>query len=178
VAASTAAPVPNGRTGPLIGWAGTRGIVTVVTALALPQNFPERGMLLFAAFTVTLGTLLVQGLTLRPLVLALHLNDDDPINREVREARVTAADAALNVISGGTVEGVQAVRAELEAERQMAELAYEGDGRPTFPATALRAKTLAASRQRLVAMRREGAIGDAAFHRIEEELDLAVATRA
>ena len=55
-----------------------------MTALALPQNFPGRGMLLFAAFTVTLGTLLVQGLTLRLLVLALHLNDDDPINREVR----------------------------------------------------------------------------------------------
>ena len=50
---------------------GTRGIVTIATALALPQNFPERGMLLFAAFAVTLGTLLVQGLTLRPLVLAL-----------------------------------------------------------------------------------------------------------
>jgi hypothetical protein len=33
-----------------------------LTALALPQNFPERGMLLFAAFAVTLGTLLVQGL--------------------------------------------------------------------------------------------------------------------
>ena len=55
-----------------------------MTALALPQNFPGRGMLLFAAFTATLGTLLVQGLTLRLLVLALHLNDDDPINREVR----------------------------------------------------------------------------------------------
>jgi Sodium/hydrogen exchanger family len=74
-------PLPHWRTGRLIGWAGTRGIVTVVTALALPQNFPERGMLLFAAFTVTLGTLLVQGLTLRPLVLALHLDDVDPINR-------------------------------------------------------------------------------------------------
>lgn len=181
VAASTAAPLPNWRTGLLIGWAGTRGIVTVVTALALPQNFPERGMLLFAAFTVTVGTLLVQGLTLRPLVLALHLNDDDPINREVREARVITADAALTAISGETVEGVQAVRAELEAERQMAELADEGDERPTLPLKALRAKALAARRQRLLELRREGTIGDAAFHRIEEELDLAdlaVAKRA
>jgi CPA1 family monovalent cation:H+ antiporter len=39
---------------------------------------------------------------------------------------------------------------------------------------------LVARRQRLHELRREGAIGDAAFHRIEEELDLvdlAVATR-
>ena len=63
-------PLPSWRTGLIIGWAGTRGLVTVATALALPQGFPERGMLLFAAFTVTLGTLLIQGLTLRPLVLA------------------------------------------------------------------------------------------------------------
>src|SRR5436190_4193242 len=46
-------PLPSWRTGLVIGWAGTRGLVTVATALALPQTFPERGMLLFAAFTVT-----------------------------------------------------------------------------------------------------------------------------
>jgi NhaP-type Na+/H+ or K+/H+ antiporter len=172
-AASSAAPLPSWRTGLLIGWAGTRGIVTIATALALPQNFPERGMLLFAAFAVTLGTLLVQGLTLRPLVLALDLDDDDPIDREVREARVATADAALAAISDETVEGIQALRAELEAERQVAGLAYEGDGRPTLPIKALRAKALAARRQQLLEMRREGVIGDAAFHRIEEELDLA-----
>jgi monovalent cation/hydrogen antiporter len=60
-AASASAFSPSWRTGLLVGWAGTRGIVTIATALALPQNFPERGMLLFAAFAVTLGTLLVQG---------------------------------------------------------------------------------------------------------------------
>jgi CPA1 family monovalent cation:H+ antiporter len=179
-AAAAGASSPSWRTGLLVGWAGTRGIVTIATALALPQNFPERGMLLFAAFAVTLGTLLIQGLTLRPLVLALDLNDDDPINREVREARAATAAAALAAISDETVEGIQALRAELEAERQVAESAYEGDGRPIFPIKTLRAKALAARRQQLLAMRREGVIGDAAFHRIEEELDLAdlaVATR-
>jgi hypothetical protein len=55
----------------------------------------------------------------------------------------------------------------------VAELADEGDGRSTFPIKALRAKALAARRQQLLAMRREGVIGDAAFHRIEEELDFA-----
>ncbi|MGC1408381.1 MAG: sodium:proton antiporter [Acetobacteraceae bacterium] len=178
--AAAAAPLPSWRTGLLIGWSGTRGIVTIATALALPQNFPERGMLLFAAFAVTLGTLLVQGLTLRPLVLALDLDDDDPINREVRKARVATADAALAALSGETIEGIQALRAELESDRRVAELAYEGDGRPTLPIKALRAKALVARRQQLLTMRREGVIGDAAFHRIEEEpdlADLAVATR-
>jgi hypothetical protein len=104
-------------------------------------------------------------------VLALDLDDDDPINREVREARVATAVAALAAISGETVEGIQALRAELESKRQVA--AYEGDGRAPLPIKALRAKALAVRRQQLHAMRREGVIGDVAFHRIEEELDLA-----
>ena len=83
-------------------------------------------------------------------------------------------------LRGETVDGTQPLRAELESEREIAASAQEGDGRPTFPEKALRAKALVARRQRLHEMRREGTIGDAAFHRVEEELDLAdlaVATR-
>jgi CPA1 family monovalent cation:H+ antiporter len=108
------------------------------------------------------------------------LGDDDPVNREVREARVATAEAALRALRGETVDGVQALRVELESEREIAASAQQGDGRPAFPGKALRAKALTARRQRLHEMRREGTIGDATFHRIEEELDLAdlaVATR-
>jgi Na+/H+ antiporter len=179
-AAPGGGPLPSWRTGLIIGWAGTRGLVTVATALALPQGFPERGMLLFAAFSVTLGTLLIQGLTLRPLVLALRVRDDATIDREVREARIATAEAALAALGDEAGGEAEALRAELEAERWIATTARDGDGRPTLPAKALRAKTLAARRDRLLAMRSDGVIGDEAFHRLEEELDfsdLAVATR-
>jgi CPA1 family monovalent cation:H+ antiporter len=167
-------PLPSWRTGLIIGWAGTRGLVTVATALALPQDFPERSMLLFTAFTVTLGTLLIQGLTLRSLALALGLRDDeDTVAREVRAARLAAAEAALASLSDAPREEAASLRAELQAERQMAALLDEGNGLPILPAQALRAKALAARRNRLLAMRRDGVIGDEAFHRIEEELDLA-----
>jgi CPA1 family monovalent cation:H+ antiporter len=59
--AASDGPLPSWRTGLVVGWAGTRGLVTVATALALPPTFPERGVLLFAALTITLGTLLIQG---------------------------------------------------------------------------------------------------------------------
>jgi monovalent cation/hydrogen antiporter len=75
-------------------------------------------------------------------------------------------------------EDAEALRAELQAERRIA--AGAGNGRPFFPGNALRAKTLAARRDRLLAMRSKGVIGDEAFHRLEEELDfsdVAVATR-
>jgi CPA1 family monovalent cation:H+ antiporter len=166
-------PLPNWKTGLVVGWAGTRGIVTVATALALPHHFPERGMLLFSAFAVTLGTLLIQGLTLRPLVLALRFPEDDTVDKEVRAARVATAEAALAMLAGEHGAAADALRAELESERRNAADAREGDGRPIFPSKALHGRVLVARRDRLHALRSDGAIGDDTFHRLEEELDLA-----
>src|SRR4029453_13169862 len=62
----------------LVGWCGMRGIVTLATALALPTGadglvaFPYRDLILFTAFAVVLVTLVVQGLTLRPVMMRLH----------------------------------------------------------------------------------------------------------
>lgn len=171
---------PDWRTGLVIGWAGTRGIVTVATALALPGDFPERSLLLFCAFAVTLGTLVIQGPTLRPLVRALRLPDDGPVDREVRVARVALADAGLAAAGDDGVPGVAALRDELAYERRVAAEANDGDGRPTPPEKTLRASVLDSRRARLLALRRDGTIGDDAFHVLEEELDLAdlaVATR-
>ncbi|MBL8659620.1 MAG: sodium:proton antiporter [Rhodospirillales bacterium] len=179
-AAPGGGPLPGWRTGLVIGWAGTRGLVTVATALALPHDFPERGMLLFAAFTVTFGTLLIQGLTLRPLVLALRMGDDATVDREVRAARIATAEAALDALRGESGREFEMLQAELDTERRIAAAAGQGDGRPTLPEKALRAKVLAERRKTLLAMRNGGVIGDEAFHRLEEELDLAdlaVATR-
>src|SRR5215212_1009828 len=150
-------PLPSWRTGLVIGWAGTRGLVTVATALALPQGFPERGMLLFAAFTVTLGTLLIQGLTLRPLVLALGVPEDTTVEREVQDARLATVQAALAALADEAGEEAEMLRAKLQVEGQTATAADRGDSRPS---TALRAKILAARRQSLLAMRTGGVIGD------------------
>jgi Na+/H+ antiporter len=165
-------PLPSWRTGLIIGWAGTRGLVTVATALALPQNFPERSMLLFTAFTVTLGTLLVQGLTLRPLALALCLRDEEgTVAREMRSARLAIAEAGLASLSEETGKEAKALRAELQAELRISAKLDESDVRPVPPTKALRTKALAAQRDRLLAMRSDGIIGDEAFHQLEEELD-------
>src|ERR1700736_3621088 len=74
-----------------------RGIVTLAAALALPDTFPYRDLLLFTAFCVVLGTLILQGLTLRPLMMALKFADDRVVEAEVRLARTEIARAALNI---------------------------------------------------------------------------------
>jgi NhaP-type Na+/H+ or K+/H+ antiporter len=52
----------------VVGWAGMRGAVSLAAALALPQSFPQRDLLVFLTFAVIVATLVGQGLTLPPLI--------------------------------------------------------------------------------------------------------------
>src|SRR5207253_10192860 len=78
---------PPVGSGLIISWAGMRGIVSLAAAIALPQTFPFRNLIVLTAFAVVLGTLVIHGLTLKPLLRALDLHDDDPVSREVTAAR-------------------------------------------------------------------------------------------
>ncbi|MBW8750523.1 MAG: cation:proton antiporter [Propionibacteriales bacterium] len=62
-------PDETGRVPPwtytfLLGWAGMRGVVTLAAAFVIPKDMEHREVLLLIAFTVTAGTLLLQGLSL------------------------------------------------------------------------------------------------------------------
>lgn len=77
-------------------WAGTRGVITLATAFALPLAFPDRHLLLFCAYLVVLVTLVGQGLTFAPLLRALRLRADETEERRVRaEARLAAMQAGM-----------------------------------------------------------------------------------
>ena len=56
---------PTVGSGLIISWAGMRGIVSLAAALALPPAFPYRDLIVLTAFAVVLGTLVIQGLTLK-----------------------------------------------------------------------------------------------------------------
>jgi CPA1 family monovalent cation:H+ antiporter len=68
-------------------WAGMRGVVTLIAAMALPPTFPERERLIFIAFVVVAATLLLQGLTLPVLVRRLKVtasgDDQDDLARDL-----------------------------------------------------------------------------------------------
>ncbi|WP_224369423.1 Na+/H+ antiporter [Hyalangium versicolor] len=193
-------PAPDGTAGPrdtvalssraavVVAWCGMRGTVTLAAALALPTGgadgpaFPYRDLVLFTAFFVVLGTLVVQGMTLRPLINGLQLKDDGSVEREVQLARVETLRAALSAtveVPGDEMSGLLRRRYEVMLRRAEAELAGHGhasqeagDGRTfNFDAEVARRAT-SAERQRLLALRADGTIGDAAFQRVEQELDL------
>jgi len=191
----------NARAAAVVGWCGMRGTVTLAAALALPTGgggaaeFPYRDLILVTAFGVVLGTLVLQGLTLRPLMLRLRLEDDGAVDREVRLARVETLRAAVNAATACPgAETAKLVRHRYELQLHRAEEQFAGNGRdvnnavpknseakpPTdantdecdADAVVVRAAT-EAQRRRLLALRADGTIGDAAFQRVEEELDWA-----
>ncbi len=62
----------------LLGWAGMRGVVTLAAAFVIPASTPHRDVLLLIAFTVTAGTLFLQGLSLPWVARRLRVPSPDP----------------------------------------------------------------------------------------------------
>ncbi|MGV3623656.1 MAG: Na+/H+ antiporter [Archangium sp.] len=159
-------------------WAGMRGIVTLAAALALPEEgFPYRDLIIFLAFAVVLGTLVLQGITLKPLIRRMQLKDDGEVEREVQHARVETLRAAVSALSALPVSdvsdalqrrySVQLKRAETESAEitdEVRQQQADEDAKIVNVATS-------AERQKLLTMRADGTIGDAAFQRVEQELD-------
>jgi CPA1 family monovalent cation:H+ antiporter len=162
---------PTVGSGLVIAWAGMRGIVTLVAALALPGEFPFRDLIVFTGFSVVLGTLVLQGLTLKPLLRALDLQDDDPVGQELAAARERALRAGLASLERHDSALAASVREEFTAHLAAAgaELGADDDRRAAHGD--IHREAVRAARQAVLAMRASDEIGDDAFHRMEEELD-------
>ena len=160
---------PSIGSGLVISWAGMRGIVSLAAALALPVAFPFRDLIVLTAFSVVLGTLVIQGLTLKPLLRALDLQDDDPVGRELSAARERALQAGLDSFAHDRSPIAEAVREEFTAHLGSALDSESGD--PSSGHSDIHRGALQAARQAVLAMRNNDEIGDDAFHQMEEELD-------
>jgi monovalent cation/hydrogen antiporter len=170
---------PTVGSGLLISWCGMRGIVTLAAALALPDggddSFPFRDLIIFCAFCVVLTTLVLQGLTLKPLMERLGLKDDGSVERELSIARQESARAALRMLDGEPQsDATEILRREYEARLRAGEASetIEEAERNEASLTALQRRAVAVQRQTLLDLRNRDVIGDDAFHAIEEEVDL------
>jgi monovalent cation/hydrogen antiporter len=191
-------PGPPWRETLVVAWTGMRGAVSLAAALALPfatdagAAFPSRDLIIFLAFSVILATLVLQGLTLAPLIRVLGLHGrEDELELEEIEARLLAADAALDRIDelaseewalDDTVERLRGAyryrqrrfRARSSQRDFDGGLAGDGIDYETRSEAYQRLVRELLERQRdvLITLRDRGEINDRVLRRLERELDL------
>jgi CPA1 family monovalent cation:H+ antiporter len=159
------------RHGVLVGWSGMRGLVTLATAFALPADFPQRDLIVLTAFAVVLATLVVQGLTLAPLVRLLKLDGEDGLAAELAEVRADLASAALATLADKT--GPIADHWRFSFQTACFASAPAGDASALAEKRRLGLAAMRRQRERLEELRDEQRIGADAFLILQEELDFA-----
>jgi monovalent cation/hydrogen antiporter len=184
--------VPPPRVLIVTGWTGMRGVVALAAAMALPQAlprgepFPYRNMIVFFTFCVILATLVVQGLTLPPLIRLLRVGGSTGPACEEREARRLAIEAGLAHLAKSR----PADRPDLHPiyddlahhyRQRLAEVATDqkgterADAAPPDLNRRLRdvSRELArVERNTAIRLRDEGRINDDVLRQIEHDLDL------
>jgi CPA1 family monovalent cation:H+ antiporter len=172
----------------LVAWTGMRGIVSLAAVLALPLTtasgaaFPFLADMVVITFVVILSTLVLQGLSLAPLIRALKLEDDNVLEKEEAVAREHAATAALGRLDD-LAEEVWPLPDHLDrlrthygrrAQRFANPEATDPDCSPQGAEAfrRLRHETLTAERLAVIDLRNQGIITDEVLHKIEQELDI------
>ncbi|GAA4777928.1 Na+/H+ antiporter [Actinomycetospora chlora] len=173
----------------IISWAGMRGVVTLAAAFAIPvgdatsPGMPGRDVVVFAAFVITVGTLLLQGLTLPTLIQRLHVRDKGGQRDVLDEAAVkqAAAEAAINRLDELTDDATpQHVAEQLRTwAEHRSNSAWERLGRPdeeigeapSMVFARLRREMLTAERATFVRFRDMGRIDEGILRDMLRELD-------
>lgn len=158
-------------------WAGMRGVVTLAAALTLPAATPMRPVLVLVALIVTVGTLVIQGLTLPALARALDVRGPDPREDALIEATVVGA---------ATGAGLRAIEADPEADPRTVELIREqstarvnriweqlgGDGvTPSEHYRRTRLRMIAAERRELLGIRDKDDIDQHVLRQVLDSMD-------
>lgn len=103
----------------------------------------------------------------------VDLADDEPVTRGIGQARAAVVQAALAALDGHRSRDAAALRAEYAEVLRQAEDHPDGFAPERIAQNDLRLLTIEAGRDRLHQLRDTREIGNAAFSRIEFELDQA-----
>lgn len=172
-------PKPTNKGLFLVAWTSMRGIVSLATALALPtvlangQPFPYRLEIILITMVVIMMTLVVQGLSLEPIIRKFNFTPEVTQFDEERLARREATRRSAEALEDMSREpwadpqDVAALRAELRDRARQ----HEQHGN-SYSRRRLRVNMINAERRMLVRLRNEGAISDEVLRELELELDL------
>jgi monovalent cation/hydrogen antiporter len=174
----------------VVSWAGMRGIISLAIALALPytlgdQPFPQRSVTIFLTFCVIFVTLMLQGLTLRPLIELLGVTETSRSRQRETQLRIRALEAGITRLQADEAKRQTPLERDIvgrilnEYEQRINVLRGKVAKDEAVEATesrvdrALQKEALTAERRAIAAMRSAGEIPDDIYHSIEYDLDLA-----
>jgi CPA1 family monovalent cation:H+ antiporter len=181
--------VPSWRYIFVIAWSGMRGIVSLAGALAIPEHlsngqpFPFRSVILFITFCVIFITLVVQGLSLIPLLKILKIDTDEDIGGVEIQIRVAALEAGIRRMRelepgfDSTEEWEVEGRILGEYQYRIAHLQGHLDGSIDKESIAfdhtMQQEALTAERAEINRLREAGKIPDEVYRKVQYDLDLA-----
>jgi monovalent cation/hydrogen antiporter len=182
----TTEPRPSMRVVTIVAWSGMRGVVSLAAALALPltiegdEPFPNRNLIIFLTFCVIFSTLVIQGLTLRPLIKLLGIKNDGKEHEDEEKARLNLASSIIEHIEENysltlTAEVLNQIKTKYEIriqrlrkDQQEQQLKEE----QVNQFHKIQQELLNHERQLVISLRRSGSISDEVLRKIEYELDL------
>lgn len=143
--------------------------MTIATAFALPADFPHRDTAVLTAFSVVVVTLILQGITVAPLLKVLRLDRSQELTEEERSARVTLARAALASLDGQN--GPEADNFRYRFLLKLSTPEQKGKLDPLARLITIGLKSVAAERAALEELRAEDKIGPETYLHLQERLD-------
>jgi Na+/H+ antiporter len=177
----------------VLSFTGVRGVVSLAAALAIPLTlasgapFPHRDLILFVTFGVIIITLVGQGLMLSSVIRWLKLaRESGAEQRREREAELAARTEALEAAHAElrriaaernvSPEVVSFLNARHDHRRRQIPLDLDESLANMRVNNDLRMELIAAEREFLYQLLRQGRITDESRRRLERELDLEEAT--
>ena len=182
-----AEPEVNLKLVTIVAWSGMRGVVSLAAALALPlmagsEAFPNRSLIIFLTFSVIFSTLVLQGLTLRPLIKWLGITQDGREHEIEQQARLQIASSVIEHIEENysialTDEVLNQIKTKYEIRIQRIRkdqtlTQKKIDDQQILEFHRIQQELLDKERQLVIRLRNDGKIGDEALRKIEYELDL------
>jgi monovalent cation/hydrogen antiporter len=162
-----------------------RGVVSLAAALALPlmisanKPFPNRNLIIFLTFCVIFSTLVIQGLTLRPLIKWLGIKGDGSEAEHEHKARLKIASTVIEHIEENyalTLHDEVLNQIKTKYEIRIQRMRNEGSAKMTkeqiHQLHEIQKDLLKMERNLIVTLRRDGSITDEVLRKLEYELDL------
>jgi CPA1 family monovalent cation:H+ antiporter len=178
----------------IVAWTGTRGVISLAAALALPlvlqdgTAFPKRASIIFLAFAVIFVTLVVQGLSLPLLVRWLKIKPSDNTDEEAKELQLYLANSTIHFIEKEfpvACDNKLQQQLKMQYEQTIRKLTKEINlhrkakytnhlVQPSEPDNLLRAQMEINKFQRslLLKLHKDGQFSDEAIRHLEREMDI------